>query len=427
MDIYVVQPGDNIEKIAAKYGMSAEKLIQDNGFVFPDDLVPGQTIVIAYPTQVHSVKDGDTLDNIAKAYGVSVLQLLRNNPFLSEREYIYPGETLVISYNTGRKISTNGFAFPYINQKILIRTLPYLTYLTIYNYKADTDGDITAFYDDTELIRISKQYGVIPLMLITSLSAQGDMDLQSVYKILSDEEAQDRLIDNAVNIIKTKGYNGVNLTFSFVNSNTLHSYEKLLEKVFNRSRQEGYYVFVTINPAITEMEEYEKVDYSVLARLSDNLVFIHFVWGTNLSSPTPVSSISAIKDFLDYVTPIVPSAMIDIGMPTIGYDWVIQNGQNKTIAHSLSLDAAVNLARNTDSTIQFDEKSQTPFFLYTQPDMGSPIRHIVWFIDARSIDALMDLVVEYGLAGTGVWNIMTYYNQLWLVINSQYEIETLLQ
>jgi spore germination protein len=34
----------------------------------------------------------------------------------------------------------------------------------------------------------------------------------------------------------------------------------------------------------------------------------------------------------------------------------------------------------------------------------------------------MDLVSKYGLAGTGIWNIMIYYPQMWLVINTQYEI-----
>ena len=46
----------------------------------------------------------------------------------------------------------------------------------------------------------------------------------------------------------------------------------------------------------------------------------------------------------------------------------------------------------------------------------------MWFVDARSIDALLDLVVEYDLQGTGIWNITVYNAQLWLIINSQFEI-----
>jgi LysM repeat protein len=36
MDIYVVQPNDNIYEIAKKFGVSAEKLIQDNELKDPN-------------------------------------------------------------------------------------------------------------------------------------------------------------------------------------------------------------------------------------------------------------------------------------------------------------------------------------------------------------------------------------------------------
>ena len=40
MDIYVVQPGDNINSIADRFGVSVEKLIQDNELENAYNLVP---------------------------------------------------------------------------------------------------------------------------------------------------------------------------------------------------------------------------------------------------------------------------------------------------------------------------------------------------------------------------------------------------
>ena len=40
----------------------------------------------------------------------------------------------------------------------------------------------------------------------------------------------------------------------------------------------------------------------------------------------------------------------------------------------------------------------------------------------RSINALLDLGVKYNLQGVSIWNITIYNPQLWLIINSQYEI-----
>ena len=49
----------------------------------------------------------------------------------------------------------------------------------------------------------------------------------------------------------------------------------------------------------------------------------------------------------------------------------------------------------------------------------------VWFEDARSVRAKLALAGEYQQAGVSIWNIMRYFPQLWLVLNSLYDIEKL--
>jgi spore germination protein len=154
MEIYNVQPGDTIYSIADKYGVTAIRLIQDNGIDNPSDLVPGQSIVITYPEKVHIVQEGDTLSSIADFYDITLIQLLRNNSFLSDRDYIFPGEILVISYKTIGKVSTNGYTYSHISNGTLIKTLPYLTYLSVFNYQITEEFEITSLGDDSEVIRL---------------------------------------------------------------------------------------------------------------------------------------------------------------------------------------------------------------------------------------------------------------------------------
>ena len=173
MEIYIVQKGDMINSIAEKYGVDVLRLIQDNGLEHPYYVTPGQTIVIPHPKITHTIQAGDTLQSIAELYQVTLMQILRNNPFLTDGEYIYPDEVLVISYDTSRYLTTMGFAFPFINHTALIKSLPNLTYLSVYNYVVTEKGAIDSFGDDTEIIQISKAYGVIPLLTLTSLTLQG--------------------------------------------------------------------------------------------------------------------------------------------------------------------------------------------------------------------------------------------------------------
>ena len=61
----------------------------------------------------------------------------------------------------------------------------------------------------------------------------------------------------------------------------------------------------------------------------------------------------------------------------------------------------------------------------TDTETGTPVEHVVWFDDARSIDQKLRLLEEYTLTGGSVWNIMRYFPQLWLVLNSLYTVERL--
>ncbi len=425
MDIYVVQAGDTIYSIADEYGVPFSKLIQENGLINPFNLVPGQSIVITYPYQTHTVQEGDTLSSIVEEYGITLMQLLRNNAFLADRMYIYPGETLIISYNTNKTTMTNGYAYPYISQDILRRTLPYLTYISIFNYRITEDGEIVAYSEDAEIIQLAKDYGVAPLLMISTLTPTGELILEIIDKILLDEEFQDYLLNNVIDILKSSGSSGINFLFSNLNQTTQNLYINYLAKVSDRFKSEGLLLFITINPDIRYVDNeisFEQINYSSISYFVNGIIFLQYEWGLNYGPPLPVSSINLLRNFINYVVATTPPDKLFIGKPLIGYEWELPYVPNRTFANSLTLDSAIALAYDVNQTIQFDETSQTPFFQYNISFVGAPIEHIVWFIDARSIYALDELVDDYSLAGSGVWNIMNYYQQLWTIINSQYEI-----
>jgi spore germination protein len=425
MDIHVVQQGETIYSIAERYGVSVSRLALENEINITDNLVQGQTIVITYPESVYTVKEGDTLESIAQSNNITVMQLVRNNPFLAERDFIIQGETLVISYSQRGRLTTTGYALPFINRTILRKTLPYLTYLFVYNYRLMANGEVETFYDDNYIIETSIAYGTLPIMLVTTLSAQGSENVLSAYEILLNEEIQDRLINNILLILRTKGYYGINMTFLYMTETNEKLYNNFTTKISRRIMNEGYLVFATINPETKEMNaevNINKVDYTEIGSVVRGISFISYVFGTNISPPSPVSSIANLSAFLDYVSTMVPVEKITAGIQMIAYDWEIPYVAGFSKANSLTVVGAVHLARDVSAVIKFDELSQTPYFEYTQENN----RHIVWFVDARTVNSLLNLISEKGYKGPGVWNTMNYYPQLWLVINSQYDVEKLI-
>lgn len=426
MKIHVVQKGETVQSIAALYGVPVELILSLNGNAALGNLVQGQTIIIAFPEKTYIVQNGDTLQAIANKNGVTVLELLRNNPNLSDRQYIYPGETLVISYGKKiRKVTTNGYASVYISMDTLKKTLPYLTYLSVFGYRVTGNGEV-AEIDDSKILQLAKAYEVAPLLIITTLSTLGQINVENAYTILNNEANMDRLIDNLVAILKKKGYYGINIAYELLSNLTLSAYETFNTKAYNRFKKEGLYFLVTISPNIiftaTEIT-FEKIDYSKIATQSDGVIVLNYLWGSFLGPPAPVASIARINEFLDYLSPMVLPGKLVLGLPLIAYDWELPYTVGLTKASSLTLDYAIALAKQYNVNILFDKTSQTPFYTYNKKTTGIPIEHVVWFVDARSMDAIMKIITDRGLSGSGLWNIVKFDSQLWTVINTQYEIE----
>lgn len=428
MIIHVVQPGETIYTIAADYNVSVTRLVEENGLVNPEHLVVGQTIVIAYPEQIYITQEGDTLDGIARAYGVTVMQLLRNNAFLSNREVLYPGETIVIRYETQGNVAINAYAYPFIDRDILRKTLPFLTYLTIFNYRALEDGEIEGS-DETEIIQIAKDYGVAPLMSLSTLNYQGIGNIDAVNSILYNEEILERHINAILTILREKEYYGLNISLVNLNQEYRPAYENFITRLSARLKAEGYLLFITIVPRIIVSSNeisFESVDYTVFGQLADCVLILSYGWGSFAGPPSPTSPAFLTRLLLENAITMIPSEKIYTGISVIGYDWQSPYIIGISRANAITTDAAVELAVLTGATIMFDENSQAPYFEYYSPVAGIQIRHVVWFTDARSIDSLMRFIPEFGIQGTGIWNIMSYFAQMWLVINTQYAINKVL-
>lgn len=420
MIIHTVQPDETINSIAEMYGVSADRLMSDNSISDPSRLVAGETLAVMFPKETYLVQEGDSLESIAASHGISVIQLLQNNPQLSNRAYIFPGEEIVISYTDEKRmdLSTNGYAFPFIDISVLQETLPYLTYLTVFYYRITMNGDIVDIKDQ-KLIDTARAYGVAPIMTISTITEEGDIDEKATHSIVTDKNKQENLINQVLDNLKRKNYYGLNIDMQYIYPEDRQLYVDFISNISGRIRQEGYYVSSTVTPITFPTETdvmYQGPEYALLGQLTDSTMLLSYAWG-HAHSPQPALPLSWVRTLLDYFVTQIPREKIFLGIPTIGYVWQLPFLSNYTIANSITHNSALTLASEVGTTIQRDEASQAPFFTYV-----SDSEYVVWFRDVRSIAALMDLVTEYGLEGIGTWNIMQFSTGMWLLIGAQYDI-----
>ena len=425
MIIHVVQPGETVDSISEHYNIPAYRLVLENGIINPDNLAIGQTIVIVQPEILYTVQAGDTLESIAVQYGITPMELLRNNPYISDREVLHIGETIVISYQTDRTktIATSGYIFPHIEKSVLKKTLPFLSYLAIFNYRATSEGEIICNADDTELIQIAKDYGVAPMMFVSTIKEEGIVSREVNYDILSDPSVRDLLIYNALDIMRTKGFYGINIYAETITYENINAFSEYLEKAAAIFHAEGYRVVITITPVInidTPNMIFDKIDYSKLSQFADAIMFSSYEWARSYSYPSLIFPVNVLKRLLDYSLSIIPSEKLFLGITTLGYDWTLPYVPGATEATAITYDNAVQIAAKNGIPIQYDEAAQAAYFYYENID-GT--LHIVWTKDARSFDARISLVEEFNLQGVSIWTVMRFDAQMWLIVNTQYYIE----
>lgn len=426
MRIHVVKPGESIYSISQQYRVPAQKIISDNELTDPEQLVVGQTIVILEGTRRHVVASGESVYSIARAYKISVRDLLAANPQITNPSSLQPGMVITIppvTYNYG-PIEVNGYTFPNIEMDVLRKTLPNLTYLSIFSYQVSPDGSLNTIPDEP-LIQAARAARVAPLMVITNIKEGGGFDSDIAHSILTNETAQTNLINNVIRNLRQKNYFGLDIDFEYINPSDRENYNNFLRRVVRTLRPLGYTITTALAPKISGTQQgklYEAHDYPVHGALMDHVILMTYEWGFTYSAPMAVSPITGVRRVLDYAVTVIPRRKIFMGISNYGYDWTLPY-QPGTAARTVSNTGAVDLARSRGAVIQYDETAQAPFFYYYD-DSGK--QHVVWFEDARSIFARLTLANDYRLGGVSYWTIMKYFPQNWLILSSIFNIRKML-
>lgn len=428
--IYTVQSGDNLYQLARRFQTTVDRIAATNGLDTPSALIVGEDLVIDQPTRVHQVQAGETLYGIALQEGVDINQLWRNNPELGGGTTVTSGQILTVSLPepTLGTMEINGYAYPFINRDTLRKTLPYLTYLSVFSYGIKEDGTLLEI-DDEEVIELARSYGVAPVMVLTSITEDGTFSSERVAQLLSNEKLQSQTITAIENVLTQKQYVGVDVDFEYIPAEYAESYVSFIRALRERLAPLGKQVWVALAPKTSADQSgllYEGHDYEALGAEADAVTLMTYEWGYTYGPPQAVAPLNKVRPVVDYAVSVIPREKIFLGTPNYGYNWTLPFVQGTSRAQSLSNVAARELAFDQNAAISFDEIAQAPYFRYFVRENGTPIEHVVWFENARSVAATLSLVREYGLRGISIWQIMNYFPQLWAVINSQVSIAKVL-
>ncbi len=375
---------------------------------------------------IHVVERGDSLYAIAKANGTTVKKLALVNE-LEDPDVLVVGQTIVIPGKQDPNlptIETNAYVEWYtdkISQGLLDEVKkrgPLLTYMMPFSYDVKRDGSLTPL-NWNGLEKIATDENIISAIVISNIEDGAFSDTLGQV-IFANQEVQDKLIENVLTQAKAKNAKDIHVDFEYLRPEDRQAYVNFLKRL--KTAAKGLTLSAALAPKTSATQAgkwYGGHDYKKIAEVVDFVVIMTYEWGYSGGPPMAVSPIGPVRKVLTYALTEMPANKIMMGQNLYGYDWTLPYKTGNPQAKTLSPKRAIELARERNASILYDKVAQAPYFNYWKNGK----EHVVWFEDARSIEAKFNLIKELGLRGISYWHIAFQFPQNWLLLNELFHVK----
>lgn len=422
MPVHVVQGGESLWKIADVYGVSVETIVEVNGLLASNLLVPGLALYIPQrdvPIRYYRVRSGDTLWKLAQRYNTSPRIIFAANPGMNPNR-LYVGQRIRIPSPIKLNMTTLGFIVPYAPDSFLPMfddIAEYLTYVAIVAYSFTEEGDIQRELDDTAVLSRSKQLNVSPLLCIRNYTNE-KFSAELAGQVLGNPSLRSNLVQSMVKTANEMGYAGVSIDFEFIpparrnDFNTfLRDLKQELGKLILHVNVHSKTKDIPTNPIIGAY------DYKTIGEIADIVAVMTMDYGYPTGPPNPVSPANWMEQVIQYSISLINPRKLQVAFPLYGYDWILPFKPENT-TKALTVLAAQNQAIKSGSPIQYDPIFEAPSYFYWK---GTE-QHIVWFEDIRSYMAKYELIDLYQLLGVTFWQLRFPFPQNWAYMERNFTI-----
>ncbi|KOY81712.1 glycoside hydrolase family 18 protein [Lysinibacillus macroides] len=426
MQIHVVRAGESLWGIAQAYGTTVQRIVDANQIPEPDQLVVGQALVIPIVGSFYYVQPGDSLWSIGQRFGINYLTLAQVNG-IHPNQILSVGLRLYIPQPPKTTAETLAYLEPRgttVSDALLEQAReagPYLTYLALFSYEVKRDGSLQR-PPSQGITQITNDTGASLAMVISNLedfAFSGEL----ARDIFQSTAVQDLLFDNIVAEAKRLGsVKDIHFDFENLPTDQRQAYNNFLRRAVEKFHAQGYTVSTALAPKTRDDTTGQWTgahDYQAHGEIVDFVLLMTYEWGYSAGPPMAVSPLPEVEAVVKYAVSEIPAHKIMLGQNLYGYDWTLPFVQGGPYAEALSPQRAIEVAKRYHAAIQFDWRAQAPFFEYYD-EQGRA--HIVWFEDARSIQAKFNLIKQYNLRGIGYWKLGLPFPQNWLLIGANFDV-----
>ena len=272
------------------------------------------------------------------------------------------------------------------------------------------EGDLSS-YANADYVRACHSMN----MQVWALVDDFDVTPEERLAVLSDKNARGRVINKLISEAASYGFDGINLDFENINSDTATHYLQFVRELSFVCRQNGIilsidnYVPKEYNSHYNRKEQAFWIDYFIIMGYDEH-------WKGSQEAG-PVASIGFVEEGIVKTLEEVPADKVINAMPYYVRVWTETKNTDGTISMStrdLGMEAAKEQLDRNNVPIVWDET--TALYYGSYEDGNTTVK--IWLETEHSIEEKMKLYKNYGIAGVAGWRLGLEKKAVWSVIAS---------
>ncbi|HEX21621.1 MAG TPA: peptidoglycan-binding protein [Actinobacteria bacterium] len=266
---------------------------------------------------------------------------------------------------------------------------------------------------DPDVINTARSQNQIILPTISNA-----FDGSRVVRVIRDPAKRGLLVNNIVSLVIQNNYHGIDIDFENVPAGDRGNFTAFIQELGRGLHAQGKLLSVTVMPKLSEPGNPNaggsaSQDYAAIAAAADRVRIMAYDYHYQSGQPGPIAPAEWVDRLLAFAVTVIPKDKLELGVPTYGYDWAPTGG--KTNGRAIIYGKAQQLSAQFGQGIKVDAGSSSPFFNYE----AGGVTHHVWFENAQSLSAKLDLVNKYDIAGIAIWSLGKEDPANWQVIKDK--------
>ncbi|WP_157987419.1 glycosyl hydrolase family 18 protein [Jiangella endophytica] len=278
-------------------------------------------------------------------------------------------------------------------------------------YTPDDDGSLVR-NDPAPVGPVAARIRAEELDVVPSISnfRNGEWDAALVRRLVTDPALRAAHVAAIAATAEESGWDGIDVDYEALEPGDYAAFGAFLGDLGRALHADGRRLTVAL-PAGTAADRPELAPlYRLAGAAADEVRVMTYDYAWEGSSPGPVAPVGWVEDVVRFVVESVPRERVVLGLAAHGYDWPGTGGNGADLMYA----EAVELADRYGREVQWDLDSQTPWFLYTE----GGVRHEVWFEDAPSLAAKLEVAIDNRLGGVFLWRVGGEDPTVWQVLGS---------